>query len=393
MDDVSTVLRSPARTPEPVVSVRLCEEIEAEWEELALRLGAPPFLRPGWIRAWHAAFGAGESQALTVTAGDELLGVAPISRTRRLLHSPTNWHTPFYGVLGADTPTHHALAEALLERVSHRLEIRFLGRGDALLEPLRAEARDRGMATYERVIASSPYVPIHGTWEDYERGLSKSLRKNLRRRRRQLEEIGAVTVTIHDGPDDLERHLDDAFRIEASGWKGERGTAIVSQPETRAFYSDIAAWAAGTGDLRIAFLRVDGNPIAFDFALESGRVHYSLKAGYDDEFKVYGPGTELTRVLIERSFEQELDRFDLLGTVDAFKRGWAGEHSRELVAFQAFAPGLLGTADRFVQCQGRDMAVRARSRFKRTGVAATHVVITTNGKLLETAPVAYVLVA
>ncbi len=39
------------------------------------------------------------------------------------------------------------------------------------------------------------------------------------------------------------------------------------------------------------------------------------------------------------------------------------------------------------------MASRARSRFRHTRVAATSVVITANGKLLETAPIAYVLVA
>jgi CelD/BcsL family acetyltransferase involved in cellulose biosynthesis len=373
--------------------VRLCADIEAEWEELALRLDAPPFLRPGWSRAWHAAFGMGESKALTITAGEELLGVAPITSTRRLLHSPTNWHTPFYGVLGADGPTHEALAQALVERVPQRLEIRFLEAGDHLLELLRGEAADRGMSTHERVIASSPYVPVQGTWAEYEQGLSKNLRKNLRRRRRQLEERGVVSVTVHEGADDLERLLDDAFRIEASGWKGERGTAIVSQPETRAFYSDIAKWAAETGDLRLTFLRVDDEPIAFDFALESGRVHYSLKSGYDEKYKIYGPGTELMRALLERAFDEGLDRFDLLGTTDEFKRAWAGEHSRELVAFQAFAPGLLGTADRFVQNQGRTMATRARSRFKHTGVVATNAVIAANGKLLETAPIAYVLVA
>jgi CelD/BcsL family acetyltransferase involved in cellulose biosynthesis len=371
-----------------VVSVRPYNEIEADWERLALALDAPPFLRPGWIRAWDDAFGSGNGEALTRMEDGELVGVAPVMTARRRVHSPTNWHTPQFGVLSADPATRRVLGRALLERVSQRLELRFLERDDLLISVLRGDARKRGMATHQRVIARSPYVPIRGTWAEYEAGLSKNLRKNLRRRRRQLETRGDVSVTMHTGGAGLEGQLESAFAIEASGWKGERGTAIQSQSHTRAFYSRIAQWAAQTGELRLAFLRVDGEPIAFDLALESGAVHYSLKSSYDEAYRWFGPGAELTRALIERAFQLDLDRFDLLGGVDDFKRAWAGDHAREMVVFQAFAPGALGAVDRIVQCHGPEIATRARSQFARTRAAATSVAAATSGPWLEGAPLA-----
>jgi hypothetical protein len=68
--------------------------------------------------------------------------------------------------------------------------------------------------------------------------------------------------------------------IEASGWKGERGAAIISRPETRSFYTEVSRWAARNGWLRLAFLRLDGRALAFQCGLEDGGTHYFLKGGF-----------------------------------------------------------------------------------------------------------------
>ena len=35
--------------------------------------------------------------------------------------------------------------------------------------------------------------------------------------------------------------------MEALGWKGEADTAILSRPETRRFYEELARWASARG--------------------------------------------------------------------------------------------------------------------------------------------------
>jgi CelD/BcsL family acetyltransferase involved in cellulose biosynthesis len=374
------------------VAVRRYADIEAEWDELALRLNAPPFIRPGWFRAWHDAFGDGNCEAMTVAEGGRLLGVAPIIESWTRLRAPVNYHTPFFTALGADDTVLRELSDALLARVNQRLEVRAIRTDDQLLAVLRSDASDRGMRVNERPMMRSPYVPIRGSWDDYERGLSKNLRKNLRRRRRRLEALGAATVTMHTGVEDLPRYLDEAFHVEAAGWKGAIGTAMKSRTETRQFYTEVAEWAAKSGDLRISFLRVGGKPIAVDYSLESGSVYYSLKTGYDARYREYGPGAELTRALIERAFEERLDRFALLGATDEFKRAWAGDNVREAIVFQAFAPGPLGTIDSLVQRHGRELATRARSRLLRTRDTAARLAISTSGPWIEGAPLALSLV-
>ena len=48
------------------------------------------------------------------------------------------------------------------------------------------------------------------------------------------------------------------------------------------FYTRLSSWAETEGWLRLAFLTLDGRPIAGDLALESAGVHYVLAADYDD---------------------------------------------------------------------------------------------------------------
>ena len=47
-----------------------------------------------------------------------------------------------------------------------------------------------------------------------------------------------MELEITDGSADLERLLQEVLTVEASGWKGEAGTAIASRPETRSFYEE-----------------------------------------------------------------------------------------------------------------------------------------------------------
>jgi CelD/BcsL family acetyltransferase involved in cellulose biosynthesis len=215
-------------------------------------------------------------------------------------------------------------------------------------------------------LVRSPYVAIEGSWADYERQLSRSRRKALRRNHRRLEREGRVDVEIVDGSESLELRLAEAYAIESSGWKGDNGTAIVSHPSTRRFYGDVARWGAERDFLRLAFLRLDGCAIAFDYALQHEGVWYSLKAGYDDGFRPFGPGALLLREELAQAFSAGLTRFDLLGDEDAFKLSWTYSSTQRmrLRAFTSTMSGRLARA--LVQADDR---LRPAMRAMRTRVA------------------------
>jgi CelD/BcsL family acetyltransferase involved in cellulose biosynthesis len=333
--------------------------LEAEWDRLALETGASPFLRPGWIAAWWDAFGVGTPEIFTARCDGRLVGVLPLAGHRGAALSPTNWHSPEFGAVAADEGAMRALYEAALGSRPRRLDLSFLAAAGGDAEALGAALGRYRLST--RVVMSSPYVRADRDWEAYWSALSKNLRGSVRRSRNRLADRGEVSVEVADGREGLDSLLEDGFRLEASGWKGEEGTAIASRPETRGFYEAVCAWAARAGILRLAFLRVGGKAVAFNLSLEADGRHYLLKPGHDAALDSLGPGTVLTAEMVERSFALGLEAYEFLGHADRYKLRWT-DTCHDLLRVQAFAPTPVGHADRVLQTRGRETAKKLLRR-------------------------------
>jgi len=340
------------------------DHITVEWDELADRTRAVPFVRPGWIGAWWDAFGHGAIETLTLRRGERLAGVLPCYGDLGWLRSPTNDQTPQFGLLAEDAAAANELAAALLDRAGRRVTVGFVDASAWDFAALRDVAEARGYRVLAHPIVRPPYLVVDGDWQAFESRLAGRLLRDLRRRRRRLEEKGVLTFEVADGATGLDDLLAEGFRVESSGWKAAQGTAIVSRPETRRFFTEIARWASSRGWLRLAFLRLDGRAIAFQLGLEEGGAYYLLKGGYDSQFHRYSPGRLLVRKMLERAFSSGLERFEFLGQPEPWKLEWTHD-TRVLLLVDLFAPSLQGRAQwaaHDVQHFLRGLARRAKSR-------------------------------
>jgi CelD/BcsL family acetyltransferase involved in cellulose biosynthesis len=338
------------------------DSVEEEWAALAERAEPSPFLHPGWFLAWWRAFGAGRLELLALRRDGELAAILPLRRSRGALRSPTNWDSDVFGAVAADEAARRELLAGLFALRPRYLDFSFLEADRP--EPAELAVAAGRYALNRRTILESPYLDhsrFEG-WDAYWEGLSGKHRGNVRRARRKLEELGQVEFELLDDPGErLDELLAAGFAIESSGWKGERGTAIDSAAESRAFYEDAAAWAAGRGILRIGFLRVDGRPVAFHFGLEAAGVQYLLKLGVEAELAKVGLGWIVLAEMVEHGFAAGLARTEFMGAADPYKTRWAND-TRTLLRVQAFAPGPFGTASRLVQTKGRTLAKRVLRR-------------------------------
>jgi len=332
-------------------------EIEAEWEGLAAEVAASPFAYPGWIRAWWDAFGRGAFATVAVRRGSRLVALLPLQRGRATLRSASNWHSTSSGLLALDADAAERLGSALLALAPRSVVLAFLDPAQPGLAECEGIARAAGYRILSRTLERSPAIAIEGGWPEFESTRSRNLRADVGRRLRRLQEAGALELQVVDGSEGLDELLEEGFRVEASGWKGVRGTAIVSSPETRRFYEDTARWASGRGWLRLAFLRLDGVPIAFQYNLVAEGVHYHLKGGYDESFERFSPGKVLHRLLIERAFADGLRRYEFLGADEQYKLQWANT-ARDLVLLQAFRASPGGSAEWLAYAVGRPVAKR-----------------------------------
>lgn len=350
----SIVATSAART-EIVGSV---EAIATEWERLADAVGASPFVRPGWISAWWRAFGSGTLEVFTARGSDgRLSGVLPLQRRFGALRSTTNWHSPEFGLVAEDAATADAMAREILRRGERSLSLRFLNADSGDVGRLRAAADAAGYRVLERTVARSPYVAIEGDWTTYERGLKGRHRSDVRRQLRRLLEAGSVSVEVATGRERLDELLAEGFRVEPSGWKARESTAIASRDDTRQFYSEVACWAARSGFLRLAFLRLDGRAIAFQYGLEHDGVYYTLKGGYDVEYGRFSPGKLLDGMMLERAFCLGMRLYEFLGEENQYTLRWTST-CRERQVVQAFARSASGSAEWIVVAHGRPIVKR-----------------------------------
>jgi CelD/BcsL family acetyltransferase involved in cellulose biosynthesis len=335
-----------------------------EWDELADRTGAMPFMRPGWVGAWWEAYGAGALEILAIRRSGRLVGLLPLRRRAATLSSPTNEHTPAFAPLVDDDQAASDLGVALAERKRAWMLLRYVDAGSpalqACLEPIRA----RGFRLLTRIIDRSPYIQLDGDVSDFERRLTSKRRSNLRRVRRRLESRGELALQVVDGTERLDEFLAEGLRLEGAAWKEAHGSSILSRPETRRFYAEVARWAADHGLLRLAFLRLDEVPLAFDYCLEGRNAHYLLKTGYDPGHRSDAPGMLMRYEMIRRAYALGLDQYEFLGSDQPWKLEWTDVcHDRALV--RAYPPNASGIAAWMARSYAAPLAKKARELGRR----------------------------
>lgn len=118
--------------------------------------------------------------------------------------------------------------------------------------------------------------------------------KELRRQRHRLAEHGEVTFEVARTPDDVARALEVFLELEAGGWKGGRGTALLQSDGDAAFIRRAARLLAGHNQCEIATLSAGTAPVATAIIVRHQDRAFYFKLGVDERFAKLSPGVQLT---------------------------------------------------------------------------------------------------
>lgn len=122
---------------------------------------------------------------------------------------------------------------------------------------------------------------------------SKKL-KELRRQRNRLAEHGAIRFEVARGSNDVAAAIETFLKLEASGWKGQRGTALGQHAGDAAFIRRATEGLAQTGQCEIVTLRAGDTPVASAIVLRHQDRAFYFKLGVDERFAKFSPGVQLT---------------------------------------------------------------------------------------------------
>ncbi len=130
-----------------------------------------------------------------------------------------------------------------------------------------------------------------GTYENWlQTNFDHKRRKEFNRLRNRLSEQGTLKTECLRKTEAVDSFVEDFLSLEASGWKGKKGTAIA----TNASKSDALREALGNlhtaGKLRFWRLQLNGKSIASLFAIVEGTQAWLGKIAYDENFAKFSPG-------------------------------------------------------------------------------------------------------
>jgi CelD/BcsL family acetyltransferase involved in cellulose biosynthesis len=193
---------------------------------------------------------------------------------------------------------HQAVARMLQEARqagAHALILRTMSLDGAAMKAFTEVLRDGGMRP--RMLQSHVRACLDATRNADEllrEALGAKKLKELRRQRHRLAEHGAVQFEVARKPADVAAAIKTFLALEASGWKGKRGTALGQHDGDAAFVRRATAALAETGQCEIVSLRAGETPVAAAIVLRHQDRAFYFKLGVDERFAKFSPGVQLT---------------------------------------------------------------------------------------------------
>lgn len=281
----------------------------ARWQALAQEAAeANAFYAPDMLGAAIDHLAAGQDvHLIEARDGEATIGLFPVVRRTRHGRLPigcvSNWMHDhcFFGApiihRGKEIAAWRGFLAQLdaapwAGRFLHLEGLDAAGANAAALEALCVEQR-RGrleIHRYDRAMLRSD-LSADAYWDTHVR--SKK-RKELRRLQKRLAELGAVETRLLSQRDDLGPWCDDFLALEASGWKGQEGTALSCKPADAAFFRAACAAAFDAGRLHMLRIDLDDQAIAMLVNFRHGDGAFSFKIAFDEALGRFSPG-----VLIE----------------------------------------------------------------------------------------------
>jgi CelD/BcsL family acetyltransferase involved in cellulose biosynthesis len=276
------------------------------WQALAARAVEPNgYYLPEWELAVNAsAQDRTGASALGAWREDRLIGLMPVISLWRALKIPlpalVSAHP--YGTLCAPPLDRSMAVDAAAQLMqqarnagARALVLRDMSLRGAAMRAFAEVSRQHGLRP--RVLHSGLRACLDAT-RDADQLLHDALGtkklKELRRLRHRLAEHGAVQFDVARAPGDVASALETFLALEASGWKGARGTALAQNDGDARFIRRATVALAASGQCEIVTLRSGETPVAAGIVLRHQDRAFFFKIGVDQRFAKFSPGVQLT---------------------------------------------------------------------------------------------------
>lgn len=275
---------------------------EAAWSALAARALEPNvFAEPGFALPAMLHFAPSDRPQVVLVWSEDasgaavLIGLCAVQKRRRPQHARTTdaWHHE-QATLAApllDRDRAPEALDAILDWLAARsprwggLALQGIASDGALMRLLSETGRFQ-----VAVLARRTRAVLRRSSAGEARGPAPKHLKEMRRQRRRLADAGLCAFTSARSVEEVKAATERFLDLEARGWKGGRGTALLGNPGLAAFTRAMTRRLARQGLCHIDSLEIEGRPAAMGIVLGSGDRAYFWKTAYDEAQHRHSPG-------------------------------------------------------------------------------------------------------
>jgi CelD/BcsL family acetyltransferase involved in cellulose biosynthesis len=179
-----------------------------------------------------------------------------------------------------------------------------------------------GLATTSEATASSPYIALPVSWEQYVASLTSAGRYLVTRSLRDLDEWAKGEVELCDvrTAAELDRGKEILKRLHGERWGAEGRGGVFGSPRFAAFHDEIMPQLLAAGALELFWLTVRGDPIAIVYNIVwEGKVYFYQSGRKIDVPKGVRPGIVIHAHAIRRAIAAGRREYDFLGGASRYK--------------------------------------------------------------------------
>jgi CelD/BcsL family acetyltransferase involved in cellulose biosynthesis len=309
--------------------------LEMDWKQVDSKFPCPT-QHYIWAKACMEIYSYSSSISIVLVRRDSaVVAIAPLCKTMGFLSAYEQ-----IGVKDHNEPTDFLYQDSLVlkELISYLAKKKFplilrrLPMHSEVLSTIRRSYRNRAIVI-TTASKTNPYIDLkHGSVKQL---LSSRLKSDLRRARRHADCFGIIDfeVTSPSSYDDFMPLFEEAVRVEASGWKGEKGSALAFDELRKEFFKRYGLYACEQGILRMCFMRINGKAVAMQIAVESDNSFWLFKIGYDAAYAECSPGMLLIHETLCYAAERGLCSYEFLGASTPWTRRWThNERENKIVS-------------------------------------------------------------
>jgi CelD/BcsL family acetyltransferase involved in cellulose biosynthesis len=311
------------------VQVENFESLETEWQQLLPQTAANTiFITPLWQKLWWEHFGQDANlHILSVRQDKELIGIAPLMLTDGVLSflgdtDLFDYHD-FLVKIGKEVDFYNVLCEYIIEMDWHTFELKSLRESSVALERLKTLADQKGFKTEIVEEDVSPFAVLTPTWDEYQAGMRKKNRHELRRKIRRLEAGDNVHQYSCGDPATIGECMPDFFRLMRASSPDKDGFLTEAR---ELFFNDMAKRLSEAGIFKLFFMEVDSKRVASCIAFDYGDAYLLYNSGYDPEYSALSVGLLNKVFCLRDALEAGKSTFDFLRGTERYKYDLGGQN-------------------------------------------------------------------